>query len=313
MARPSAFSLTNPGPLRLYSTTELLKLPPPEWLIDGIMPCRGLIGLYGPPGIKKSFLALDFAMSVGSGTPWAGRTVKRGPVLYIAAEGGSGMGKRAQAWLIDRQQTTSSVVWLLNSLPIYGKSEQIDYVMEKIHDEVQIHPRLVVIDTLARCFDGNENEQEDMGRFVAGADRFRTEFDAVVIVVHHTRLDGDRERGNTAFRGAADTMLSLERDKQGLWLKCNKQKDAEEFEKIELIFHAIHGTDSGVLHTPLASPNADIVRDLLAANPRMTFSQWAHAAMRLGVSRATFARRLKELKAAGDLLKLGHEYTLVNP
>ncbi len=209
--RPSAFSLTNPGPLRLYSTAELLKLPPPEWLIDKIMPERGLIALYGQPGVGKSFVALDFAMAVGTNTSWHGRVVKGGPVLYIAAEGGTGMGKRSRAWLLDKNiaDTQSAVVWLLESIPVFGDSDHIEQVMKRVTDEVQIQPKLVVIDTLARCFDGNENEQEDMGRFVAGADRFRNEFDAAVIVVHHTRLDGDRERGNTAFRGAADSMLSI--------------------------------------------------------------------------------------------------------
>ena len=38
--KPSAFALTKPGKLRLYSTAELLKMPPPEWLIHGICVSR---------------------------------------------------------------------------------------------------------------------------------------------------------------------------------------------------------------------------------------------------------------------------------
>jgi KaiC/GvpD/RAD55 family RecA-like ATPase len=310
--KPSAFSLTNPGPLQLYSMAELIRLPPPEWLVEGIMPCGGLIGIYGPPGIGKSFLALDFAMCVGSGHDWNMRKVKRGPVLYVAAEGGTGMGKRARAWMLDRDTTQASVIWLLESIPIYGNSDQVDRVMEKIVDEVQIHPRLVVIDTLARCFDGNENEQEDMGRFVAGADRFRQEFDAAVIVVHHTRLDGDRERGNTAFRGAADTMLSVERDKQGLWLVCNKQKDAEEFKKIEIALHKIPEVDSCVIRADRTMDQTnDLMLRLLKEYGPITFSEWAQLTKERKVSPATFKRYLVSLKESGKILKENGKYRLV--
>jgi KaiC/GvpD/RAD55 family RecA-like ATPase len=281
-------------------------------LIDGIMPERGLVGIYGPPGIGKSFLALDFAMSVGSGTPWAARAVKKGPVLYIAAEGGTGYSKRAGAWMFDRGVQKTSVAWLLESVPIYGDSDQVDRIMDRVKDEAQIHPKLVVIDTLARCFDGNENEQEDMGRFVAGADRFRDEFDAAVIVVHHTRLDGDRERGNTAFRGAADTMLSIERNNDGLWLKCNKQKDAEEFSKIEIALKKVPMFASCVVETagtPGASTH-DIVLETLKANGSLSFSEWSRACKQQGVSPATFKRRLSELKQSGEIAKENNRYEL---
>jgi hypothetical protein len=314
--KPSAFALTNPGPLRLYSTAELLRLPPPEWLIHGIMPAGGLIGLYGQPGIGKSFLALDFGMSVASGEPWQERAVKKGPVLYIAAEGGTGMSKRANAWLIDHdvKNTAAQVMWLLESIPIYGDSNEVDRVMEKIVDEVQVHPRLVVIDTLARCFDGNENEQEDMGRFVAGADRFRQEFEAAVIVVHHTRLDGDRERGNTAFRGAADTMLSVQERQGRLWLACNKQKDAEEFDEIELVLHSVPQVESCVIwpaRSQRIQHKTDVVLEILKANPKgLTFSQWAQAAKKLNVPIPTFKRRRVSLLENNEIIKENGKYRL---
>ncbi len=44
--------------------------------------------LYGPTGIGKTFLALDWAMSICSGQPWFGQEVRKGQVLYVLAEGG---------------------------------------------------------------------------------------------------------------------------------------------------------------------------------------------------------------------------------
>ncbi len=58
---------------RLYSIEELEELPDPDWLIDGIMPEGALVELYGPHGVGKSFLALDWALSLAAGIQWPGR------------------------------------------------------------------------------------------------------------------------------------------------------------------------------------------------------------------------------------------------
>lgn len=239
-SRPSSFTLMSPGPRRFYSTAEMYRLPPPTWLIDGIIPMGGVVGLYGPPGTYKTFIAMDMALSVASGTPWQKRVTKKGFVAYIAAEGGTGITIRIAAWHNARKisENATSIGWLTEALPIYADSEDLSDVINRLSEEISHPPILIVIDTLARTFDGNENEQEDMGRFIGGVDRLRKEFGSTVLIVHHTRLDGQRERGNTAFRGAADTMLAVGvGDKKGdIRLTCSKQKDAEEF--AELAFRA---------------------------------------------------------------------------
>jgi hypothetical protein len=79
-----------------------------------------------------------------------------------------------------------------------------------------------------------------MVRFVAGVDTLRQELQATILVVHHVGKDWGRgERGSSVLRGAADTMIRAskkrqEGDKEGILLKCSKQKDAVEFEEIEL-------------------------------------------------------------------------------
>src|SRR5439155_20954414 len=82
---------------------EVDKLPPPEWLIEGILPADGLAVLYGPPAIGKSFLALDWAFSVQLGHAWLGHQVKRGTVVYVYGEGGAALGQRKDAWKVAHQ------------------------------------------------------------------------------------------------------------------------------------------------------------------------------------------------------------------
>lgn len=250
IGRPAVLSLTHPGPLRLFNTGELLRLPPPTWLIDRILPVGGLVGVYGQPGVGKSFLAIDMALAVASGHPWQRHVVHPGFVLYVSAEGGTGIGKRVQAWLSNFGYTAAqpNIAWLTQSVAISSTSEDMNVLFTRLSDELEERPVLVAIDTLARCFDGDENQQEDMNRFIAGVDRLRREFGTTVIVVHHTRVDAERERGSTAFRGAAETMIRVNRASTTapLAIVCNKQKDADEFPQMSLHLRTLPVTVAGV-------------------------------------------------------------------
>lgn len=317
-SRPSTFPLTQPGAMRLYSTQEMMQLPAPEWLIEGIVPAGGLVGLYGPPGVKKSFLASDLALSVAAGGLWQGHKVTQGYPLYVCAEGSAGMGKRIKGWLRYRKLKPSQAVagWLTESVPVYADSDGMARVMERI-EEANVVPDLIVIDTLARCFDGDENQQADMGRFVAGIDRLRKEFDTTVLVVHHTRLDGDRERGNTAFRGAADAMLSLSNKKGALTLTCSKQKDAEEFEDLILRTRDMPDEDTIVIVNETRQTEVSVkksaVLNLLYENGAMGVTEWQSLAeQQLGLSRTSFFRHLERLKENSEIIKENKQYHLVH-
>ena len=79
---------------------------------------------------------------------------------------------------------------------------------------------------------GRKNATRDMNAFVSRVDTVRAAFPgATVLVVHHSGKEPKRrDRGSTALRGGADTMMLLEQKQQKtLVLSCDKQKDAEEF------------------------------------------------------------------------------------
>ena len=268
-ARPSSFTLTRPGKLRLYSTTELLTLPDPTWLIKDILPAGGLVGVYGEPGHGKTFVTMDMAMHVATGRPWLGHQTNHGLVLYVAAEGGTGIKKRAYAWLHDKQvlPRDAKVAWLIEAILMNGDPDDLDTLFARLNDEIEDKPALIIVDTLARCFEGDENMQEDMGRFIAGVDRLRREFGSTVIVVHHTRLDAGRERGSTAFRGAADTMIYIkkERGTGDIEIACNKQKDAEEFAAILVQLKVVPERDSCVISEGRIESTSQVLQIVLEA------------------------------------------------
>ena len=64
---------------RFFDVHELLALPPPRWLVHGLLPEHSLSVLYGASGAGKSFVALDIAASVVSDSTGKADTYANGP------------------------------------------------------------------------------------------------------------------------------------------------------------------------------------------------------------------------------------------
>ena len=220
---------------RLHSLKEVLALPPPDWLISNVLTVGSQAVLFGPSGSGKSFVALDMGLSIATGQPWQGLDVRQGPVAYIVAEGGHGVGKRVDAWIqhhglapIDDMFFVLEPVQLRDPAHIRGLLHQINARNKR--------PALIVFDTLARCFvDGEENSAKDVGVVVHHAGGLQRATGASVLILHHTgRAAQHQERGSTALRGAADVMISQTKDDGIITLRNTKQKDADEFAPMTL-------------------------------------------------------------------------------
>ncbi|WP_411834029.1 AAA family ATPase [Pseudoxanthomonas mexicana] len=218
---------------RFLNVNDLKALPPPRWLVPGLLVEDSVAAIYGAPESGKSFLALDIAMAVAGGVDWHGRRVTDGGVLYVAAEGASGLGKRVRAWEIDRGIDVGKFPLWLDHGEINLAAERDGGVRAFVSDVVEeLGPlRLVVIDTLNQTAAGaDENSAKDMGRYIASMKRIRDETGATVVVVHHSGKDpGKGMRGSSSLLGAMDTTVEVSRDKEvrAITVTVHKQKDAE--------------------------------------------------------------------------------------
>jgi hypothetical protein len=96
-----------------------------------------------------------------------------------------------------------------------------------------VKPALVIVDTLARCMvGGDENSAKDMGGAVESLDLIRRATGAAVLVVHHTTKGTQTERGSSALRGAAHTMISLSNDDGLIALQCDKNRGGQDFDSL---------------------------------------------------------------------------------
>ena len=273
---------------KFLSVSDLLAREAPEDLIHGVLPLGGLVCLYGPPGGGKTFTALSMSCSVASGCKWLGKATKSGPVVYIAAEGVHRLGYRVlAATSCDRENVGPAIIENL-----YFLDEGVQLAEEHESEELlrailrlPKPPVLIVVDTLARCSLGREeNSAKDMGLFIAGCDELRRATGATILPVHHTTKQGGSERGSSALRGAADTMIELSQDGERLILRCDKQKEAAPFEDVELELVQV---DVGV-----ALNREPITSCRVGLKESETSGGWSHAGM--GPASLTICRTLRD-------------------
>lgn len=214
----------------LVDSAGLDNIPEPDPLVDDILYRDSTAWLIGPPGNGKSFLALDIAGCVAAGNRWQGHATSKGTVLYLVAEGLSGMRGRVRAWESSAGHTMTDVAFL----PIAVQAAQPGPWRAFCSLAAELGPALVVVDTQARVTVGiEENSAKDMGEFVHAVEQLRQATGACVLVVHHTGKSGQL-RGSTALEGAATTIIHTEKDDDLITVECRKQKDAAEFTEFDL-------------------------------------------------------------------------------
>jgi len=235
--------------MRLYTLDELAERPTPEWLIDGMLTEGGLALLWAPPDSYKTFFAIDMAMSVATGTSFHGRATKPGLVIYVAAEDDAGVAFRMAGWRATRGKDLPTPHVRIQADGMTLVSEDTQKFIEAVL-ALPERPKLIVIDTVARTFGaGNENQTQDMNAYVKAADDIGRATGALVLIVHHSGLNSDRERGNTALRGACNTIISIAREGDTLTLinqaPKGKQKNAQPFSDIHMRMQQVHFTHRG--------------------------------------------------------------------
>jgi len=189
---------------------------PVEYLIDGVLPKRGFIALFSPPGSYKSFVAMDMAEAVATGRPWMGRDVPTpGGVLIIAGEGHGGIGARIRACKKHNRTPVGAEIYVLRAaINLRSSAEDFDLLVSSIKELIErtsVQFELVQIDTLARAFGGGqENNSEDMGAFIHNMGRIQRMLNCALMIIHHAGKDSSKGlRGHSSLLAAVDTQLEL--------------------------------------------------------------------------------------------------------
>jgi hypothetical protein len=210
-----------PVPLQVRTAKELgeMNLKPPEFVIDGLLPC-GVAILAAPSKIGKSWLALDMALSVVRGDPFMGYRTNRSEVLYLALEDSLyRLNERIGKLLAGEPRPDGLCVCVESQTMSGGFVGQLDVFLSE-------HPnaKLAIVDTFqkfrpqaGKTQTAYEADYQTLGEFKT----LSAKHNVCVLLVHHTRksngLDVDPFEnilGSTALQGATDTMLVIKKKKR---------------------------------------------------------------------------------------------------
>ena len=312
--------------LNPLTVDEIEKLPPARWLVDRYLPENALVVVCGPPGEGKTFAALDWMLCIATGEPWLGHKTRHGEVVYIYAEGTSGLRKRYKAWCEPRGLNSAPRFRAIPSAVNMLDGDDRGCLATAIK-EAGLTPQVIVIDTLARNFGaGDENMTKDMNAFVAGCAMLREEYfpGATVLVIHHTGKNVKRgARGAIALTCAADVEFLVTMLRKGaIKLENRKQKDTELLPVLNLRLVPVGENCVIRAADDLAQATKDEAAETDATKGKETedavyfallsldregacYTGWLDAS---GKPKATFERYRKKLIEAGRVVRNGDLY-----
>lgn len=211
-----------------------MRQEPTSWIVKPYLETETLACLFAPSESLKTFLVVSLGLCVATGRPWHGQKVSSGPVLYLCGEARRNIGRRIAAW--ERTHGVRAETFFVSS----GAAQILDpsglVELDAAAQAVTAQhgaPALLIVDTLNRNFGaGDENNTQDMTRFIAALDHLRASLKCAILIVHHTGLaDAGRGRGNSALRGALDFEYCITSrsgatiEERTIEFSCSKSKD----------------------------------------------------------------------------------------
>ena len=213
--------------------TSLDRKPVPErqFIVDGWLAAATVTINYGDGGVGKTLLAQQLMTSCATGLPWCGLAVTRCPSLALFCEDDEDELHRRQhainlAYGIDFDQL-ADMTWVSgvghdNTLAEFDGDGRLMKTSALLTFEKQAKAtgaKLLVIDTAADTFGGNEIIRRQVRQFVGHAlgGLAKDTGAAVLLNAHPSRTgmskDGDMDGGSTAWSNTARSRWSLARPK----------------------------------------------------------------------------------------------------
>jgi hypothetical protein len=219
---------------RIPTRTQLVDLPKPEPLIVDTLEQRTVAALAGRNSTGKSFLALDWACCIATGKPWQGREVTvPGQVLYVAAEGASGIDQRVSAWEHAWGRRVEGLEVYPRPLNLHNGLEMADLLEVATAPAVPAR-RLRHLGAVHRRGEGERQQRHPVA--TNNAARLTT-VDTAVLLVAHTDATDSKVCGATALEDDVDTVYRSKGDAGHLTVERTKRKDGPHDDRLHLWSH----------------------------------------------------------------------------
>ncbi len=312
-------------PLPVAPAYQLTQCPQDQrWLVEELWSeeAVGIIG--GEPKVGKTFLGLDLAVAVASGTRCLRQypVRRRGRVLLYAAEDAPYVVRQRLEGICAAAEVALDT---LDLQVITAPSLRLDLQEDqaRLTDTVaELQPKLLLLDPFVRLHRIDENASGDVAPILAYLRGLQRQYHVAVTVVHHAKKGAGRTRAGQALRGSSefhawgDSNLYLRRTGEQLHL-CAEHRAAPGIEKLPLRLEASEPVLALQVDTSRPEPDDEApitgderIRNILKqATGPLSHSQLRQAC---GIRTATFCRLLTQLVDRQVVAKSNQGYHLRN-
>jgi RecA-family ATPase len=208
--------------------------PPRSWHVLGMVPDRTVTMLGGDGSVGKSTLAEQLGVATAADKPWLGLSPQPGPVVYLSAEDDLDELNRRLEDIATSYGVDIADLGDFHFVPLAGMDAVLAVPQGRtgIISATRIwrglvavveryRPCLVIIDTLADVFAGNENVRTEARQFIGLLRGLAIRFDLAVLLLGHPSLtglkDGTGTSGSTGWNNSVRSRLYLEtiKDEKG--------------------------------------------------------------------------------------------------
>lgn len=282
--------------------TDLLNGPTDiDWLIDDIIPPQSSGLLVGDGGTGKTWLALDLAIAVATGTLWLGEfEAQQGTVLVVDEENAELMLRKRLLMLLEGRGLKHDNVGMyflvgegVNLSPYdLGKgTHKSSPSYEKLCNTILLlKPSLVIFDSLTRVHTSNENAASEMAVLFSYVKRLIRKTGTNCLFPHHmnkgqgSTKSGHRIRGSSDLRNFADYTLLIDKSKDLITIEHDKARWAEPIPTFKVRLK-VTDTSAILLYEGKAPKTTAVqfIKDHLTQHPGATFKEMEKTAEKSGV------------------------------
>jgi RecA-family ATPase len=231
-------------------------IPPREWLVQDRIPARNVTLLSGEGSVGKSLLLMQLAAGSVLSKEWIGTLPEQGNALYVSCEEEDDEVCRRTEDVARSLGTTRGelIERGLRFLSFAGKDAILGVpdrsgilrpspLFERIRQEaLQLRPKLIVIDTVADVYAGNEINRAQTRQFITLLRGLAMEVDCAIVMAAHPSLEGIRSdtglSGSTGWHNSVRARMYLKRaredDESLRVLECKKNNYGPVSESIVL-------------------------------------------------------------------------------
>ncbi|MCK1619579.1 AAA family ATPase [Bradyrhizobium sp. 159] len=284
-SRPTPANDNHADEIKIIDPSDWEGQPIPErqWYLEGLIPNRQVTLLSGDGGTGKSLLAYQIGLAGVLGVETLGFRPAEGRVVYLAAEDDEGeLKRRGHDILTAMRRTFADLKGRMRVIPMAGKDAELvsekrrsrelelTGLAQRITDLLtEFRPKLLILDTAADVFGGDEINRKQVRFFVSMLRRFAMDCDLAVLLLSHPSVQGMQSgtglSGSTAWNNSVRSRLYFTADKTDEDLRLLKNMKANYGKKgaeTKLRWHEgafILDDDKPTAHAALLANHADEV------------------------------------------------------